>query len=58
MADFKGTFIVAIVQSRRRDALQCYREVPEGGRERESEKREGKRGSERGRERVRREGTD
>jgi hypothetical protein len=31
MADFKGTFIVAIVQSRRRDALQCYRKVPEGG---------------------------
>ena len=40
MADFKGTFIVTIVQSRRRDTLQCYREVPEGESERASEKKE------------------
>jgi hypothetical protein len=31
--DFQGTIIVAMVQSRRRDALQCYHEVPEGERE-------------------------
>jgi hypothetical protein len=34
--DFKGTIIVAMVQSGRCDALQCYHEVPEG--EREGEK--------------------
>jgi hypothetical protein len=42
MADFKGTFIVAIVQSRWGDALQRYRKVPEGDRERERVRREGK----------------